>query len=108
MSSAECIDCDAVGRKFPHVAHRCTPLGGHFDRWPPLLIPRPKQIQTLSSGFKAKLPNTCGSDLLGFEGGRGPCAVGGLRGGHSLRVLTERPVHDLAGGVLLLAGGRAR
>ncbi len=54
MSSAECVDCDAVGRKFPHVAHRCTPLGGHFDRWPPLLIPRPKQIQTLSSGFKAK------------------------------------------------------
>lgn len=47
MSSGECIDCDAVGRKFPHVAHRCTPLGGHFDRWPPLLIPSPKQIQTL-------------------------------------------------------------
>jgi hypothetical protein len=47
MSSAECIDCDAVGRKFPHVSPPMYSPGGHFNRWPPLLIGTPKQIQIL-------------------------------------------------------------
>jgi len=55
MSSAECIDCDAVVENFRTLAHRCIPLSGHFDRWPPLLIRSPKQNPDSSSGFKSQM-----------------------------------------------------